>query len=99
MQNHWKPGHVQCTFANQDFESLYQSITTDTATHVTEAENWKKLADLKSRELNLKEQFLKLCVSLLDANMDGVSTEEDKSKNGMENDIKRDESTRMEVCM
>ena len=81
------------------FDSLYQSITAEAATRATEAKNCKKLADLKRRELNLEKQSIKLHESLLNASMDGVSMEETKSKNGIENDIDGSESTGMEKCM
>ena len=82
-----------------NFNSLYRSITAEAATRATEAENCKKLADLKRKEIDLKEQSIKLRESLLDASMDGVSTEETKNENGIENDIDRGESTGIEVCM
>ena len=81
------------------FGSLYQSIAAEAATRATEAENCKKNADLKRRELDLKEQSIKLCESLLDASMDGVSMEETKNTNIIENVIDRGESTGIEVCL
>ena len=101
MDYNTKSSYVKCSFSNQKayFDSLYRSITAETETCATEAENCKKFVDLQRGELDLKEQWIKLRESLLKAFMDDTSSTEDTKKDDQDGKAGMNEMTDMEATI
>ena len=77
--------------------NLYCSITSKPKVCAVEAENQKKIADLKKSELDLKECSVHLCESLLNVTSDDNDPKENRDNN-VEKD-KDDQSAPMPIMI